>query len=201
MSLSAIPLDRLHAHPSNSNVMPPAVFGKLCDHLDESGRYPPVVVRPFKGGDYQILDGHHRVEALRRLGRDEARCVVWDVDDAGALLLLSTLNRLEGRDDPRKRAALLAELGEHLDVKAMAAKLPEDAGRLKRLLRLNDVPPPPRPPRAMADMPVAVHFFLLPAQRAALERRLREVGGPREEALLSLVGVTEPGDEQPTEND
>ena len=38
-------------------------------------------------------------EALRRLGRASARCEVWAVDDDEAMLLLATLNRLQGRDD------------------------------------------------------------------------------------------------------
>ncbi|MEM8739276.1 MAG: ParB/RepB/Spo0J family partition protein [Planctomycetota bacterium] len=192
MDLTPLPLDRLHPHPGNSNVMPPALFEKLCAHLAETDRYPPVIVRPL-GDDHQILDGHHRVAALRRLGRSSVRCVVWEVDDAGALLLLTTLNRLQGRDDPRKRAALVGELRDHFDLKELAGRLPEDHDRLKKLIQLNDTPPTPRPPRALADMPVAIHFFLLPAERAAVEARLREVGGTREQALLSLAGLaTEP---------
>jgi hypothetical protein len=34
-----------------------------------------------------------------------------------------------------------------------------------------------------------VHFFLLPAQKLALDRRLAEVAGPREHALLTLLGI------------
>ena len=87
---------------------------------------------------YQVLNGHHRLEVLRRLGRTTARCEVWEVDEREALLLLATLNRLEGRDDPMRRAALVAELagtaGE--DVAALAKFLPEDRAALERALAL-----------------------------------------------------------------
>jgi hypothetical protein len=115
--------------------------------------------------------------------------VVWEVDDADALLLLATLNRLEGSDDPRKRAALLAKLREHRDVKDLTAWLPEDAPQLKHLLQLNEPRPAPRPPQPLDRMPVAVQFFLLPSQRTAVERRLRAHGGEREDALLRLLGL------------
>ncbi|MEM6457880.1 MAG: ParB/RepB/Spo0J family partition protein [Planctomycetota bacterium] len=190
MEIVSIPIDRLRPHPRNSNVMPPDRFKKLVTHLETTGRYPPIVVRPL-GDEYQVLDGHHRVQALQQLDRPTARCDVWDVDDDGALLLLATLNRLEGRDDPRKRAALLGELSGRFDAKSLPERLPEDAGRLKKLLRLNELMPPPRPPRAIGDMPVALHFFLLPRLRSAVEKRLREHGGPRESALLTLLGVAE----------
>lgn len=173
--------------------MPEALLVKLAAHLEATDRYPPVIVRPLPGEDgaYQILDGHHRVAALRRIGRDSAHCVVWDVDDEGALLLLATLNRLQGQDDPRKRAALVARLNENMSLKSLSAALPEDGGRLKKLMRINDAVAVPRAPQSLDDMPVAVHFFLQPAERSAVERRLREAGGTREQALLRLVGVDE----------
>lgn len=191
MDLHEIALDDLRPHPSNSNVMPEALLAKLAEHIADTDRYPPVIVRPWEDA-YQILDGHHRVAALRRIGSASARCVVWEVDEEAALLLLATLNRLQGQDDPRKRAALVARLHDHQDLKALAARLPEDGDRLKKLLQLNDTPPPPRPPQPLGEMPVAVHFFLLPRQRTALERKLRERGGGREDALLSLLGVDSP---------
>jgi ParB-like chromosome segregation protein Spo0J len=191
MDLTILPLDALLPHPANSNVMPPALLTKLADHIARSDRYPPVIVRRLPGDDgkYQILDGHHRVKALRMLGRAEARCVVWDVDDAEALLLMATLNRLQGRDDLRKRASLLSDLSAipgH-DHAGLARLLPEDLPDLNGLLALHAAPQNPRPPRALEDMPVAVHFFLLPAQRDTLEQRLRDLGGDREDALMRLI--------------
>ena len=187
MNTTHLSLDNLHAHPANSNVMPEPLLAKLVEHLRTADRYPPIIVRP-SGEGYQILDGHHRVIALRRLGRIEARCDVWDVGDDEALLLLATLNRLQGHDDPRKRASLVDALRGSHDLAHLADRLPEDRDRLRKLLQLNEAPPTPRPPQRLADMPVAVHFFLRPAERDAVERKLREVGGSREAALLQLMG-------------
>jgi hypothetical protein len=194
MDTQVIALDQLEAHPSNSNVMPAGYLDKLAGHIERSGRYPPLIVRPLDAGRFQILDGHHRVLALRRLGRTEAQCVVWAVDDAEALVLLATLNRLEGTDDPRKRGALIAELAKlpGLDASTLALQLPEQAEDLQRLMVLAQRAPAPRPPKALADMPVAVHFFLLPAQKreleAALDRFKGDDGqGAREHALMTMV--------------
>jgi len=192
-----IPLAALHAHAANSNVMAEALLKKLMTHVERSGRYPPVIVRPLPtvdgdadqkdGQAFQILDGHHRVEALRRLEHTEVRCVVWDVDDDEATLLLATLNRLQGQDDPHKRSDLLANLRERFSVDRLVALLPEDRANFDALLALRDAPPTPRAPRPVSEVPVAVHFFLLPSHRAQVERALRKVGGTREEALLTLV--------------
>lgn len=183
-------MDRLDAHPANSNVMPRALIDKLADEIGRTGLYPPIIVRPI-GERYQILDGHHRVAVLRQLGHTQVQAVVWQADDDQALLLLATLNRLSGSDDPRKRAALVAELGRSFDLSELARRLPEDRAKVRKLLELHAAPPSPKPPTPMDELPVSVHFFLLPAQRRAVEQRLREQGGGRESALLKLLGIDE----------
>lgn len=194
MLTQTIQLDRLRAHPANSNVMPEALMAKLVDHIAMTERYPPLIVRQLPGCDsgegapvYQLLDGHHRVEALKRLGRPAAECVVWEADDDEALLLLATLNRLQGRDDPKRRAALVGALADRHDTKTLAGLLPERLDQVKKLLEINAHIPVPRAPQPVEDMPVAVHFFLLPEQKNRLDRCLHALGGSREAALMKLV--------------
>ncbi len=105
MNTKQIEIDLLRPHPANCNEMPANLLAKLAGHIEKSERYPPIIVRLLGDGDgYQILDGHHRVMALRKIGRAEACCVVWEVGDDEALVLLATLNQLRGGDDVFKRA-------------------------------------------------------------------------------------------------
>lgn len=188
---------QLHAHPDNSNVMPERLFDKLVRHIAASGKYPPLVVRPHDGA-YQMLDGHHWAEALRRLEHERAWCDVWDVDDEQALLLLATLNRLEGVDDPRRRAALLARLSEASNASRLAELLPERAERVRKLLKLGEGLPTPRPPQRERDMPVPVQFFLLPQPKRRLDAVLRSLASSREEALMSMVEREELREQEPS---
>ena len=183
-----LPIDQLEAHPLNSNVMPKALLDKLVGEIRRTGLYPPIIARPIDGR-YQILDGHHRVQALRQLGHDTVHANVWDIDDEQAMLLLASLNRMRGEDDPRKRAALLDRLRQTMPVQELAKRLPEDAARVKKYLALHAATPSPQAPKAVDQMPVCLTFFVLPAQRRAIEQRLREHGGPRESALLALLSL------------
>ncbi len=189
--LVTIPLAALRAHPANSNVMPEPLLAKLARHVEATGHYPPLIVRPAPGeaGAFEVLDGHHRWKVLERLEHAEARCVVWEVDDAQALMLLATLNRLQGSDDPRRRAALVAELHEchGKELGELAKLLPDGREDLLKLLQTREPPPRPAPPPALADMPVAVHFFLTARQKQSLEAALEKIGGTREAALMTLV--------------
>jgi len=134
-----IPLDHLVPHPLNANVMPLELKEKLKLHIRSSGRYPPLIVRPLEDGRYQLLDGHQRADVLLELGEQSAWCCVWEVSDEEALILLATLNRLEGQDVPGRRAALIAELEAHHTLAELARLLPEDEAQLESTLRLLDM--------------------------------------------------------------
>lgn len=183
-----IPIELLDNHPANSNVMPKPLVDKLAAEIERTGLYPPVIARRADER-YQILDGHHRVAVLRQLGHAEVQAVVWQVDDEQALLLLATLNRLSGSEDPRKRASLLAQLNQALDINELAKRLPEDRDKVRKLLEIHAAPPSPSMPASLDQMPVSLHLFLLPSQRDAVEQRLREQGGTREQALLKLLNL------------
>ena len=213
MTLKRIPLDALRPHPENSNRMPPRLLAKLKGHIQRTGRYEPLVVRPLlvrnaecgmrnerrKGKNsgagarsctphsalatphccYQILNGHHRARVLRELGHTHARCDVWEVDDAEARLLVATLNRLEGRDDPSARAILVAHLAEGRSPEALARLLPEPADAIERLLHLAQPPPALLPPEEAEPTERPMTFFLTPNQYAVVTEALGEVGrGP-----------------------
>lgn len=137
-----IPLDDLLPHPLNANVMSDDLREKLRAHIKRTGRYPHIIVRPHpdQPEKYQVLDGHHRLAILRDLGHTEARCDVWDVDDHEAKLLLATLNRLEGQDQPMRRAQLIHELLGEMSLDDLAGLVPETGRQLEELHALLEFP-------------------------------------------------------------
>jgi ParB-like chromosome segregation protein Spo0J len=137
-----VPLDDLVAHPLNSNVMSPELQEKLRVNIQRTGRYPFLIVRPHpdEPGKFQVLDGHHRVAILRDLGHREARVDIWLVDDREAKLLLATLNRLQGQDQPLRRAELIHELLGEMSVDDLAGLLPETDKQLEELHALLEFP-------------------------------------------------------------
>jgi ParB-like chromosome segregation protein Spo0J len=164
-----IPLDDLLPHPLNSNVMAPEYREKLLAHIRRTGRYPYLVVRPHPGepGKYQVLDGHHRVSVLRELGHAEARCDDWRVDDREAKLLLATLNRLEGQDQPLRRAQLLHELLAEMSAVDLGGLLPETEAEIRDLHSLLEFPAEEIAAQLEAEanerektLPVVIHFVV-----------------------------------------
>lgn len=172
-----IPLADLRPHPLNANVMPEDLREKLRAHIQRTGRYPFLVVRPHpdEAGKYQVLDGHHRVEVLRELGHTEARCDVWEVSDREAKLLLATLNRLEGQDVPIRRAQLLHELLGEMSLDDLAGLLPETDKQLQDLHALLEFP---------ADDIAALLDVQAEAEEKVLPRVLSFVVTPEQEEVI-----------------
>jgi len=172
-----VALDDLVAHPLNSNVMPPDLQDKLRAHIKRTGRYPFLVVRPHpeQPGKFQVLDGHHRVAILRELGHTEARCDVWEVDDREAKLLLATLNRLQGQDQPLRRAELIHELLGEMSAEDLAGLLPETDKQLEELHALLEFP---------ADEVAAMLEEQAEEAERVLPRVLTYVVTPEQEALI-----------------
>jgi len=133
--IQKIAIEKLHAHPDNPNRMSDVTFAKLVRNIERTGRYEPIIVRP-KDNAWQIINGHHRVKALRQLGHKRAECLIWDVDDNEAGILLATLNRLGGSDALDKKLALLRRLNERMQSRELAKLLPQTARQIERLTNL-----------------------------------------------------------------
>jgi ParB-like chromosome segregation protein Spo0J len=178
-----IPLDDLLPHPLNSNVMPPEYREKLLTHIRRTGRYPFLVVRPHptEAERFQVLDGHHRIGVLRELGHREARCDVWDVDDREAKLLLATLNRLEGQDQPLRRAQLLHELLAEMSVVDLGGLVPETEVEIRDLHSLLEFPADEIAAQLAADaeerektLPVVIHFVVSHEQAELIDSAIEQ---------------------------
>jgi ParB-like chromosome segregation protein Spo0J len=169
-----IPLNRLVPHPDRPNRMSRATFAKLVRNMERAGWYEPLVVRPCPGrrGFFQIINGHHRCEALRTLGHKAAEVVVWKVNDEQTDLLLATLNRLGGRDTLDRKLALLRRLSVALALRTLAQLLPQTRGQLERLVNARGPEPPTmRGNRAFAT---PIVFFADEAQERLVTEALAQ---------------------------
>ena len=163
------------AHPDNPNVMSDATFRKLVRNIERTGLYEPIVVRPHpkEKDHFEIINGHHRVKALEQLGRKEADCVVWDVDDEQTAILLTTLNRLAGSDTPAKKIELLKKLTERMGTAQLAKLLPQTAKQIERLTNLKLTVTPLKAQAEQFAIPLV--FFVTKQQQGIIENALSSI--------------------------
>ncbi len=105
---------------------------KLLASIGESGQLVPVCVVASSQPErerlerYVLLDGFARVRALRKLGRDTVRAVLWRLSELDALLLVRSLRCSQG-ETALEQAWLLWELARRFDLDQQ-----ELAGRFDR---------------------------------------------------------------------
>ena len=189
-SIKSIPLDKLDAHPDNPNKQSKVNFGKLVRNIERTGRYEPLIVRPYPGkeGYFQIINGHHRCHALMRLGYESADCVVWDIDDEQTDILLATLNRLGGRDNLGKKLRLLKRLNDRLDSGELAKLLPLKRKQIERLTNLKaPASPAGMNPGSFANPLV---FFVSDAQQRQIEKAISLVEEPKSKMTRAAKRAT-----------
>jgi len=132
--------DKIFPHPENCNRMSGPFLKKLEENIRKTGNYETITVRPLPGSndEYQILNGHQRMDILRKLGDQEVKCDVWAVSDAEARLLIATLNRLTGNDVPELRFSLLKNLIDDFDISELETLIPENTKQIEELLKMQD---------------------------------------------------------------
>jgi ParB-like chromosome segregation protein Spo0J len=167
--VTSIPINKLITHPGNPNRMSKRNFARLVRNIERTGRYEPLVVRRH-GDDFQIINGHHRCRALQQLGYETADAVVWDVDDAEADILLTTLNRLGGTDVLEKKLALLERINRDMHAREMAKLLPFTRSQIEKLRNIKIPSAPAKIGVKSFAMPMV--FFLSDGQQQIVEQAL-----------------------------
>jgi len=189
--VTSIPISKLIAHPGNPNRMSQRNFARLVRNIERTGRYEPLVVRRH-GDDFQIINGHHRCRALQHLGYETADAVVWEVDDAEADILLSTLNRLGGSDVLEKKLALLDRINRNMHAREMAKLLPFTRTQIEKLKNIK-VPSAPAQIN-IKSFAVPMIFFLNDEQQRIVEQalsRARDTLAVKTKAARSAAALTE----------
>lgn len=177
-----VDIEKLLPHPANPNQMTEKSFAKLVSHIEQTGNYEPVIVRRHnkRKGCYEILNGHHRTKALAKLKSKTADCIVWEVSDERALMLLATLNNLSGRDNVRRRAELIKELSTKLSIKELVGALPESKKAIEKLKTISTL----KPALVLQDYKplVPTVFMLNTEQKAVVDKMIKEAIDPGEGA-------------------
>lgn len=68
----ALPVDSIQSHPENDFTMDESEMQELVASIRSEGLGQLPLVRKLPDGAYQMIAGHRRLEAYRRLAREDA---------------------------------------------------------------------------------------------------------------------------------
>ena len=96
--VKAIPLDQIYDFPNHPfKVRMDEKMLEMIESVQEYGVLSPAVVRPKEDGTYEMIAGHRRKLASQRAGRSDMPCIVRDLTDEEATIIMvdSNLQREE----------------------------------------------------------------------------------------------------------
>jgi len=168
MKLEFHQLDRRYEHLRVRN---PERQRRLLASLAASGQQTPIVVVAVsdKPDRYQVIDGYKRIAALERLGRDTVEAVVWDMNEADALVLDRSM-RFSEAETALEQGWLLQELERRFgySLEDLARRFERSVSWVSRRLALVEQLPETVQQRVRAGE-IAAHVamkYLVPVARA-----------------------------------
>ena len=88
-----IPLSELHPFKNHPfKVLDDEEMAKTAESIKEYGVLTPAIVRPRDEGGYEIVSGHRRCHASEIAGKETLPCIVRNLDDDAATILMVDAN-------------------------------------------------------------------------------------------------------------
>ena len=162
--IQILPLSELYpfeGHPFQ--VRDDEEMDKMVDSVKEYGVMTPAIVRPRRDGGYEIVAGHRRCHASQRAGVDAMPCIVRELDDDTAIILMVDSNCQREHILPSEKAKAYemklnaikrqgqrsdltsGQLGQKLSHGVSVEQVADDAGtsikQVQRFIRLNKLTP------------------------------------------------------------
>ena len=71
---------------------------ELADSIERNGLINPIMVKPIGSGKYEVIAGHRRFEAVKRLGLPHIECTVTDETSEKDLMLAQIAENVQRKD-------------------------------------------------------------------------------------------------------
>ena len=85
----------------------------LIESYEKAGDFGVIPVRLMEDGDYEQAAGHHRIEAMRKMGFTHADCKVIEADDNEMVrIMVNENNTQQGNVNPAKLDSINAIMGQ-----------------------------------------------------------------------------------------
>ncbi|MBR3767266.1 MAG: ParB/RepB/Spo0J family partition protein [Clostridia bacterium] len=127
----------------------------LIDSIDERGILTPLTVRKISGTEYEIISGHRRFYAAKKLGFELIPAFIYDLSYEEAVIAMVDANLQREHILPSEKARAYkmklealkhqgqtsAQVGQKWSVEQVAEDSPDSRSQIQRYIRLNNLIP------------------------------------------------------------
>lgn len=160
----SIPLDEIHDFPDHPfRVIQDDAMNEMAESVRQFGVLVPAMVRPRAEGGYELISGHRRKLASTLAGKDSLPCIVRDLSDDEAIIVmvdanlqreqllpsekakaykmkLDAMKRKAGRPTKENSDQVGPNLGKRSN-QELADQSPDSKTQIQRYIRLNNLVP------------------------------------------------------------
>ena len=136
--LLELEVDKIKFADWNPNEMQEIVFNALVNAMKEKGLRRPILVSRLENGEYELVDGEHRLKACKELEYKKVLCQVIDGTEKSKLVSMQ-LNNIKGTMIPYKYALLLRDLLQFYTEEELASKLGMSISQLRDGIEASEI--------------------------------------------------------------
>ena len=161
--VTELSLEELFPFPEHPfRVLDDDAMRDTAESVKQYGVLVPAIVRPREDGGYEIVSGHRRHRACELAGLETMSCIIRDMDDDAATIIMVDSNLQRENILPSERAKAYkmklealkrqgartdltsAQVGQKLEwsVKQVASEAGESKSQVQRFVRLNELAQP-----------------------------------------------------------
>jgi hypothetical protein len=171
-----LPLEKLLLAPWNYKADNPAMMRRLLGSLRRNHQVVNLIVRRIGQDRWEVVNGNHRLRAMRKLRVPAAYCCdLGKITEAAARRVALETNELQFDRDPGAMAQVIGRLLERFAAQDLAITLPFSASMLETY-RGAELPRQPAEPELDLDGDGGVGIRLEPMDRELLRRAMDHLG-------------------------
>ena len=119
-TLKSIPIDAIDPDPDNPNMMSDKQMEALELSIKKHGFAKDIWVNDTGRGRYRVIDGHHRLIIMKKLGRKAIKCRVFKMDDTRVRILRQVGNNLTGVHNHTKDAEEIRKIIDSMGLESLS---------------------------------------------------------------------------------
>lgn len=133
-----IPLSKIVKNNYNYKGMDDFMSMRLKNNIERNGQVQNIIVRELDSGKYEIVNGEHRIDEMRKLKKKHAMCFnVGAVSRDDAVLLMIETNETNFDPNLYELGGLLSDIKNDVSVEDMVYELPYESDEIDRLIDLS----------------------------------------------------------------
>lgn len=149
-----IPIKQLKSAPWNYKEQDAKMQEALVENIRANGQLENIIVRTLKKGEYEVINGNHRLDAFKTLGYKTVICYnVGTISEAHAAKIAIETNETKFKADNIKLSKLLADIKVEFNLDDLAKTMPFSLDEIKNFTNLTNFDWTPAPTAPAPEEP------------------------------------------------